>query len=91
MDLSENADDFFDLESTEPQQKRARRNKVDKFDKLIETITDISNKKINTFLKLNGDIPPELSDFFASIGRTVAKFNPYEQAVIKKKNSRCCD
>lgn len=48
-------------------------------------MTEISNKKMDFFLKTQQSECPELRDVFMSICRTVEKFSQYDQAVVKKK------
>lgn len=90
MDTNQNQiDDEFDIshvDSMEQQSQQKKRRRNNKFDAVIETMTEISNKKIETFMKFNeSDIPPGLRDFFGSVSRSVATFNSYDQAIIKKK------
>lgn len=67
------------------QQPKRRRSK-NNFETMIETMTEISNKKIDVFLKSREDDSQiEIRHFFSSIGRTVEKFSLYDQAIAKKK------
>lgn len=65
-----------------PKKRRA----TTQFDTLIETMTSISNKKIDTFVKgVEDNVSPELRHFFLSLASTVDKFDNYNQALAKKR------
>lgn len=66
--------------------KRKRTGK-DKFESVIEAMSEISNRKIDAILKIKEDngVPAELRDFFKSVSGSVAKFSAYDQAIVKKK------
>lgn len=77
---------FLVDQQQQQQQKRRKRNNHDKFDVIIEAMTEISNKKIEAFMKLReDDMQPAIRSFFESVSRTVTSFSSYDQAVIKKK------
>lgn len=80
-DIVENTSSFASSHS----QKRKRLSK-NKFDTLIDTMTAISNKKIDTFVKgIEDDVDTELRHFFSSLSRTVSKFDEFNQALAKKR------
>lgn len=68
---------------TSTQPKRKRKNN---FDTVMEKMTEISNKRIDVFMRAKEiDGSPEIRDFFTSISRTVEKFSSYDQAIAKKR------
>lgn len=76
---------LFGFNQSKQLQKRKRVVK-NKFDTLIDTMTAISNKKIDTFVKgIEDDVAPDLRHFFSSLSRTVSKFDEYNRALVKKR------
>lgn len=65
-----------------------KRKRATKLDTALDAMNQISNRKIDLFVKQMEDgVSPELRDFFSSISRTVNKFDAYSQIIVKKKIS----
>lgn len=82
MDPNEEQDSFLDATPLPP----PKRKRATKLDTALEAMNQISNRKIDLFVKQMEDgVSPELRDFFSSISRTVNKFDAYNQIIVKKK------